>query len=929
METKKEENKLKEKELIDTSDNIDNEQTEVVDELNDNTFKYRALVNKEIIDLNEDYIGIDNYIESIESAIDENAKIICINSTFGGGKSSICSILKKSKKISKKSSISLWDVSMDAKRNLSKIKGEMATEKANIDIMSFYSSFLCQLSADFKSIGYSKYVNKVLNKSTTLFKMVLRKASIWILSLIALVSFSLAYLCQGINSINWKWLSNLEQLIGIDFNKNILTYGLIFIGIINIFWIVYYGGVIFSTWKDYKTRILKIQDVTELYVEIISDSISIRNSKKKNLIIIEDIDRCTDDSETIRNFITSIVKLLHFNCKNRFKKKKLDSIVLIFCIDENRIIKNEEMMNDYFLKIFDYQLDIGKIHFEDFTGIFNKLMEEQNINKKYAESMKVLLNNENNNLRLLKKEINDCLVKYGTLINRFNKNKYSIKFESCVAYSYLKNNFLKTFNLMLKKPKECSEKIMLNIECVNRGWKSIYDVVDSSNNEMPEIEKIEIKKFNKKIKEFIDIGYINEDFKLYFYNYPKYEKCQNIYENYFWEYIKGKNELDLTNNEKLTDDFILECVKKVKEIKMKYPITIVDDIRVFKIILNYSNEISKKVSSENNGINLNNDYDPLYELFSSILDLQDSVNIKKSIALIQKLIDNNIDYQLISKYMNSLYVNQWSKGVYKNSEFYEFREIFTRYVKDEIFEYNKLFIGDFNSISYNEFLHINTIEKVKELINFLKFNEDCEDILLKIKKKLIPLEKRDFCNIWMKNIVNAKKYVEFACDTLLDFNKYDNMILKSIEPLYGLVYRNKKFKKYLNNIVPNSSLQDLLRINEHNIYFGLSLDSIRIFLKNKILKTPLLCLLKLKNFDEIISYDFGFQTIFKLMMNKEFEHLNYYVCEFKKYLLYNSETDKFNYLFLEDTYIKKYKIQIEEEKIINHDLFVLIRLKDN
>ena len=151
METKKEENKQKENEVIDTSDSIDNEQTEVVDELNDNTFKYRALVNKEIIDLSEDYIGIDNYIESIESAIDENAKIICINSTFGGGKSSICSILKKSKKISKKSSISLWDVSIDAKRNLSKIKGEMATEKANIDIMSFYSSFLYTLYSSFVS----------------------------------------------------------------------------------------------------------------------------------------------------------------------------------------------------------------------------------------------------------------------------------------------------------------------------------------------------------------------------------------------------------------------------------------------------------------------------------------------------------------------------------------------------------------------------------------------------------------------------------------------------------------------------------------------------------------------------------------------------------------------------------------------------------
>lgn len=155
--------------------------------------KKMAILDKEITNLSEDFIGVEEYIRSIKNAINDGAEIVSLSSGYGGGKSSLCNILSKDKMFNKVSKVSLWDVIVDKDNKCKKTdcRTESNTPKNSereTNILNLYKSFLYQLSGSFHSSRYSNYVNKALNKTTT-FLIYIQKAEV-----LFLVLFSSLYL---------------------------------------------------------------------------------------------------------------------------------------------------------------------------------------------------------------------------------------------------------------------------------------------------------------------------------------------------------------------------------------------------------------------------------------------------------------------------------------------------------------------------------------------------------------------------------------------------------------------------------------------------------------------------------------------------------------------------------------------------------------
>ncbi|MCM1237734.1 MAG: hypothetical protein NC489_47330 [Ruminococcus flavefaciens] len=290
-------------------------------------------------------IGVEAHIATLKEAINNGAEVISLSSSYGGGKSSVCKLLSKDELFYKTSTISLWDVAID-KQTIYIDGNNKESLEPQLNIIDLYISFLFQLSSDFYDEKYSRYISKALNKSTTFFNVFLKNKIAKVLFVLTMFFLGIYLLCFGLE-FNWDLISD-ERVKLIITNKTIQYTALSLTGI-SLLLLIFKCKIVYTSWKSEKERIITNDDVTTLYAGIINDSIPLYRQSKiyqevhtncgsKSLVIIEDVDRCVDDnsldSKLLINFLKSLIKLKHYNCKNRFLNKKLKSIIFIIALDE-------------------------------------------------------------------------------------------------------------------------------------------------------------------------------------------------------------------------------------------------------------------------------------------------------------------------------------------------------------------------------------------------------------------------------------------------------------------------------------------------------------------------------------------------------------------------------------------------------------------
>lgn len=681
---------------------------------------------------------------------------------------------------------------------------------------------------------------------------------------------------------------------------------------LSVFLMIINGKVLYTSWKAEKDRLITGDDVTTLYVDLIKDSIHkiIPLKKyKKNLIIIEDVDRCIDDEsitdDNVLSFLKGILKLKHYTCKNYFLREKLKSVVFIIAINEAKIYTLDNDQENELFKLFDYRLDLGKIHNEDFESVLKELLKKVSIPSSYTDkTFKVILRGKNNSIRLLKCIINDTLLKYYALCKKFESKDATIRLESCIAYSYMKNNYFKDFDSFLNDD-------AIAVEIINDALNLVKQKKDIINGQhfnklIEKSSKVENVFFFKELFFFVKNNYIDEDFKQYFYNYPKGEKYTSINESILREYLFNEGKLNIDNNKNVAKTYILKLQEQINYLGTDYPSDILND--------SYLSE--QLFSSNNNDVRLLN-------FLSENLKLDSIENQEKAIINVKKIFNLKVPKERIRLYLlknnNLIWIRD--KVLVESKEYYEFRYLLVEFFRDDIIDFKNLFMDNATSISYKEFALIENKKMISQVINMMKFSNDLE----KIFPELIGVNSLEehiiFAKYWDKNVNDQHLFARYIADLLLYYNKYNYELLKILRQHYNLVSSDERINTYFNDIIVGLNIDDLRKINDLKYFINLDEENLLRFIDNKLYLTPLISLLCYERFEDIIKYSIEPSTFTTLSLYIENDYLANKINEFKKFILNLDYNNQYDLLFV-GKLAQKYSINIDLKTIKNiHLLF--------
>lgn len=480
-----------------------------------------VFVNSPLENNNDDVIGLKPIIKSITEVISKGANIIGIIANYGSGKSSLIELLSKEKGFYKHLiSINMWDC---LSKRLSSNDDNLTDTISNLT-----KSFLYQLASGHANrkgkSNLAKYTNKRLSKKYGVISFCTTSWILWLFFGLSALTYAL-YLVLNNSSI--LWINNILGQSTFDILMD-LSPSFVVVSIILIIFGLRNTTLVYSYWKNQIQNEPDINDIYEIYSNI-AIKLYNRNKNKIKLIIIEDLDRISD-KKVVFDFLR---ELYRFNSLlNKKLKKKL--VFIISIMPESELLNtNLKEDKNVFAKFFDYSINLKPIHVEDYEAIiisiiknsgyekqFMKLINEKNeyIEDKLPLSFIWLTKGHNLSIRDLKDRLNKAINLYITLKNK-NYEDVGISFSSCSAVTYLESKYEKEYYKIIKKEDEFADIIRRSYEIRNQQ-KSSDDRHKEIQGLLQECELID-NNFIKDIAQMILSGEIDDDFRMYFYSYPK------------------------------------------------------------------------------------------------------------------------------------------------------------------------------------------------------------------------------------------------------------------------------------------------------------------------------------------------------------------------------------------------------------------------
>lgn len=528
---------------------------------------------------NDDVIGISSAVEAIKQASDNDAQIVGVIADYGSGKSSLTETLAMDKeRFDDAIIINMWD---------SLSKSAQPDGNTNIAIHSLTKSFLYQLASGV-SENAAKHVNRRLSKNYGIISFSISSWSFWgwiIAGLICYIVFA------AISSIP---LSQIKALF-MAFNPNItpkallvwtsiikycaplfLVMGVVIaiIGLRNI-------NIAFSHWKVQNPRETEINDVFESYAYIHSKLLA---KNRRRLVIVEDLDRI-DSRTLVVGFLKEVYRFCNLPRKSSGKK---EPIFVISVKPESHLKSLDKSPNiaaydTVFPKILDYTVTLKPIHYEDYENIVLQIIGDKESKARIAlqnvldekdkitgdalpSSFSWIATGHNLTIRQLKDRLNCAVALLISLKNKRYSHNPSVDFAACAAVTYLEAQYPKQYSELIKQETAFSNMVQESYAIRNSRFETKEDkskmmrsVVDDlvskltsevqADSDMVDCMKTDIVKmlFN---------GDISDDFRMYFYSYPKNS------------YIKNGDEKDISNllllpNDYVDDDKLNEKMRRV------------------------------------------------------------------------------------------------------------------------------------------------------------------------------------------------------------------------------------------------------------------------------------------------------------------------------------------------------------------------------
>lgn len=659
----------------------------------ENVEKYKPIVfvDKPISKDDDDFFGLNAYVDALQTAIDEGAQLIGVTSDFGYGKSSVSELLKKriddeKGRVNKNRivMISLWS----------------GVSKEPYDVINLHKTFIYQLVSAIKPSA-SGYIAKRLNPNYG--RISLNTTSVCTLFLLIT---AIVFLIVGIFPIDLY-----KQIITFN-NEDIYTFiktiGTIF-SILILSIIITSNEIIFSN-KDSQGANFEIteNEITELYRKFIL------NNKKKLIVVIDDLDRIVDDNKVLI-FLKELRKYYVDDDRNN----KVTYIVNIK--RECDLKKNEckDIKNIDYKKIFDYLLDLKKINSNDYSSYLEKLLQskENEIKSligyngeliKYP-NIKLLVKGDEIGIREIKRRLNNALLIY--LNNRKRFPNEIVNFEKCIISAYLYSEYQN--EIVNMQDSKFGELVIAN----RRGD---LDVALAETG-------FEDKDFIKDIKDYIQNNLIDDDYRMYFYNYPKGSKAYNEYENIVRNAIlnnKDDSRIDEAT-EHVEDSTIKEFIDERENLNIAIGNCVLSHKALFNSYLKYR---KTKLLTYLDNLDINDD-SKMKSLIENILSYEDANHIfdDEAIKEIVKL-SLNLDGELFFKQRFEL-CQRFSNKIHLLAPLFKKRFI----VKNEI---DMLDLCDAATLIYSELPDFN-IDVIEYLVgkytkqDVLARNDNIIDLLLR------------------------------------------------------------------------------------------------------------------------------------------------------------------------------------------------------
>ena len=527
--------------------------------------------NKPITSEEKDLFDYSYQKQVLESAIENDARIIGIVGDYGTGKSSITKLLEKSrkKKLDTIVNINLWgQFSEDFKDNNSLIK-----------------SFLFQLAYANKRRNrhFAQYINARFNKNNGKIGFSIATRKIFFLLFLAAIFILLFFTFNSI-TISVPSITDKDKFLNASLWEQILavlSYGryiLLVIGFSFVTWAAGLAAPTFTTWKSEGNYTPDNSDVYEVYLRIIKRLTSLpapmlfrwiirKIINKKFIIFVDDLDR-TSNKSIVVEFLKEIYKYLHL-----LPDSLQQQLVFIISLKSESLLKlsdtniDESDRSNIYSKIFDYTLSIKQIHNENYRDIVENLLEqekqaiialnkkcnneitnENNLIKKVVAELKWIYFDENLTIREIKERLNETFLLYQTLLHRNYENP-SIQLQKCAAVVYLKRKYSEEYDELLTKEKEFAKLIR---EC--------NKVMDENEKEKIFSENFEELTIPNDLKHMIFSGDIEDDFSMYLYNYPKNSYVKNSKEKELFDALVHDDESFI--NKEDSDEIIREIIEK-------------------------------------------------------------------------------------------------------------------------------------------------------------------------------------------------------------------------------------------------------------------------------------------------------------------------------------------------------------------------------
>ncbi|MBE6915999.1 MAG: hypothetical protein E7471_05125 [Ruminococcaceae bacterium] len=838
-------------------------------------------LSNSIDDPQSDIIGFETYASNLNDSIDEGARMIAVTSPFGSGKTSIVELLKKKRSKNKREkflSVQMWS-------ELNELKDINKT-------CELHKNFLYQIGSSI-SPRKGTYINRRLSNNYGLLKLHINRPIYWIMLIFSLFFAFLGWIVKEHSDFIFNHFSCLKDSI---LSSPYLLFGA---AVILAVLVVARAEIIFSSNKSENERKIEADEIIDLYrSEIINEKnklisflchilkkcplvkkIPILNSKRY-IVVIEDLDR-TDDGEAVIHFLKELRK--YYIPINNDKFTYSNQLVFIVNIKPESTVMEEiqktgttrnhdddnpddgegvpapisirDPEDFIYAKVFDYILNLQTINIIDYNTILSSILEEKkdyinncvscrNTNSALNEipGMQWIITGANIDIREIKKRLNNTFVIFETLKERFPNRKNDIDFQKCAITTYITSEFELEFSKTDDKAFDELIKLFLRQELDIPSTKKILD----SENE----------NYVKTIYDLVTSKLIEEDYRIYFYNYPKHSVMyssdeMNVQKAILYGTVCADFDATVEKVVNSGSNIVPESLKRLQQLSLSLPQTVLRNEQLFLAALRY-------------------EYSLVLEMFERLNP--DSTSLDKNISNIMSILNYDSKREVYKKENFKDFCNIWEE-IFEEQHILKLREVLCEQCKDEILIFEQLFFGDHSIITLKE-------------MDFISFNDSLQ---------LLNTNSKNFSISHLKHIVTKFNNVENPTDDLT--TKICKILSQSCELFESTDIADLliEFMNKTHAIIPEfeNIIYDILSIEEDDLSdIGIDADWLNaLFDRYK----ELICTVPVENIsDDVFEHIYNFDSLAVLENPYEFSNAISRKLYEKEYFLHSTLIDAYN-----------------------------------